>query len=1025
MFRAPLFILLAGLLLAVAGWVSWDSTTTSSLEATAHLAKAQDLSKALQSAGGVAWWSPNFMGGSPLATNSGTIMTSLWVMFWSVLFGEGAGIRLAILSLIPLCGLSMFVFANRISGRAGISTIVSVVYLLNASLWTKASIGDFPSICAMVVLPLVGWSILRLAQNPSPLSGFFCGALCSLLAVTHSKAALLAAPGLMVFALWALWKYRGVAAWIDPRVYVPSLLGILLLGIVPNLPSLREAGSSVLFEFGPLSAWQQTFSSKSGLHFFDRLGEASVNFRGDFAVSNIAGATYLGLIPLLALATVLILRRRIFSTAGAELVSAFRVSASLALFCFWLSHGPFSVFSGTLRALETSTLAPDIFPAILWILLAVQGWVVVALLPETMPLRKLVAILLLTIYLLVPGFGTISWLPLYSSLRAPFDFFQVVGILWAALASGIAVGMVLSRLNPPKIRLAALLVIAAVWGWDFSGHLGLAAKRALDPEVMSDFYEAAEALRTTPQPSAVTAISGRYFYLQIPQLTGRRLSQEAFQSYLQQRGFAALLTAGTASIGDYLEAQRLAGVGFILLDLKDPDLPKDFAPELQKRLPSIFKNDHFEILELEEILSPGFKAKNAVLLASSDFQDIAASLDASYKSFAAIGPVVPGVSAGTISDGRLNLTKDFESKSGAAFEALAAESVRRMTAGSFQVTSPGGGGWLIIPEAWHRDWQVSVQGVPQVLFTGFGGLLAVEAGKDPQTITFEFTPPWWYPLCAWVGIISWIAATGFAAILLIPRIRNSPLLSPAPQIPTPDFDRRPIQKPLAISPTYNEAASLPALIQQLLASEAGLHVLIVDDASPDGTADIVKNHPEFGHRIHLLARAGKLGLGSAYREGFRWAEEHGYDACIEIDADLSHDPKDVPRLIDELGHGCDAAIGSRYLNGLRVVNWPEDRLLISAFATQFVRFILGMPLTDATSGFKALRVEALKNLNWENIRADGYGFQVELHHALWKSGAKITEVPITFTERRDGHTKMTLGIALEAAGRVLELAATR
>ncbi len=1025
MFRAPLLVFLAGLLLASVGWMAWDPAARPGLESSAHLAKAQDLGLSLRSERGLAWWSPNFLGGSALATNSGTFLTSLWLHFWTSFFGDRIGVQLAIFLLLPMCGLSMMVFARRLCGEAMIGTIVSFVYLLNPSLWTKTSIGDLPGLCALVVLPLVGWSILLLAQNPSRLSALIFGSLCALLALTHSKAALLSAPGLMVFGLWALWKFRGLAPWLEPRVWGSALAAILLLGVIPNLPSLREAGSAVLFEFGPLAGWQQTFSSKSALHFFDRLGMASADFRGDFAVPNIAGATYLGLVPLLALAALLILRQRLFSVEKARLSSTFRVSVALALFCFWLSHGPFSVFSGTLRALEASSQATDIFPAVLWVLLAVQGWVVVALLPESMPLRKLVAILLLTIYLLVPGFGTLSWLPLYSSLRAPFDFYQVAGIVWSALASGIAIGLILDRMPSPRLRTTALVLAAAVWGVDFSGHLGLAAKRALDPQVMPDFYEAAEALRINPQSGSVTAISGRYFYLQLPQLTGRPLAQEAFQSYLQQRGFAALLTAGTSSIGDYLEAQRLAGVGFILLDLTDPDLPKEFTSELQKRLPRIYENDHFEILQLEDILAPGFRAKNAVLLASSDIQDIASSLDASYKNFAVIGPVLPGDSAGTITDGKLTLTENFETKSGAAFEPLTAESVRRLTPGSFEVSSPGGGGWLIIPEAWHRDWQVSANGDPKMIFTGFGGLLAVEAGEVPQTLTFHFVPPWWYPVCAWIGILSWSAAAGLAVILLIPRIRHSSLFSETPPLPSPHFGRPPIGKPLAISPTYNEAASLPTLLQQLLGSHAALHVLIVDDASPDGTADIVKNHPEFRSRIHLLERAGKLGLGSAYREGFRWAEENGYDACIEIDADLSHDPTDVPRLISGLDDGYDAAIGSRYLNGLRVVNWPEDRLLISSFATQFVRFILGMPLTDATSGFKALRVEALKNLNWKNIRADGYGFQVELHHALWKSGAKITEIPITFTERREGHTKMTLGIALEAAGRVLELSAPK
>jgi dolichol-phosphate mannosyltransferase len=223
--------------------------------------------------------------------------------------------------------------------------------------------------------------------------------------------------------------------------------------------------------------------------------------------------------------------------------------------------------------------------------------------------------------------------------------------------------------------------------------------------------------------------------------------------------------------------------------------------------------------------------------------------------------------------------------------------------------------------------------------------------------------------------------------------------------------------------TYNEATSLPALLDGVLAPGPRLlDLLVIDDSSPDGTAGVVRAHGAFGGRLHLIERDGKLGLGSAYREGFRWAVARGYDACVEIDADLSHDPADIPRLLDALDAGNDAALGSRYLGGLRVVNWPEHRLLLSAFATQFVRFFTGMPLSDATSGFKALRVAALGRVDPRALRAEGYGFQIELHHALWKSGARLTEVPITFTERRDGHTKMTAGIALEAMARVVGLA---
>ncbi len=234
-------------------------------------------------------------------------------------------------------------------------------------------------------------------------------------------------------------------------------------------------------------------------------------------------------------------------------------------------------------------------------------------------------------------------------------------------------------------------------------------------------------------------------------------------------------------------------------------------------------------------------------------------------------------------------------------------------------------------------------------------------------------------------------------------------------------DRIPIRRAVVIIPTYNEIRSLPGTLAKVLEADSRVDVLIVDDNSPDGTGDWVKQQELFGKRIHLLARSGKLGLGSAYRDGFRWAIEQGYEACLEMDADLSHDPADVPRLVDALDAGADLAIGSRYLHGVRVMNWPEHRLLLSTTASRYVRAVTGLPLTDATSGFKAIRTSVLRPLDWKRFKTEGYGFQVELHYFLWQAGARLVEVPIIFTERRDGETKMTIGIAIEAALRTLQL----
>lgn len=233
-----------------------------------------------------------------------------------------------------------------------------------------------------------------------------------------------------------------------------------------------------------------------------------------------------------------------------------------------------------------------------------------------------------------------------------------------------------------------------------------------------------------------------------------------------------------------------------------------------------------------------------------------------------------------------------------------------------------------------------------------------------------------------------------------------------------------VRNVLVVIPTYNEAGGIQKIVERVLARDPRLEVLVVDDGSPDGTAEIVRAQAEIGRRVHLLQRGQKLGLGSAYRAGFSWALDRGYDVCVEMDADFSHDPDDIPRLVQAVELGADVAVGSRYLDGVRVMNWPQDRLFLSLGASKFVRCVTGLPLTDATSGFKALRCATLRALDWSGFKAQGYGFQIELHYFLWKSGAQLREVPIVFTERSEGKTKMTAKIAIEALLRVLHIAVT-
>jgi dolichol-phosphate mannosyltransferase len=218
---------------------------------------------------------------------------------------------------------------------------------------------------------------------------------------------------------------------------------------------------------------------------------------------------------------------------------------------------------------------------------------------------------------------------------------------------------------------------------------------------------------------------------------------------------------------------------------------------------------------------------------------------------------------------------------------------------------------------------------------------------------------------------------------------------------------------LVIIPTYNEMDNLPRMLDSLEATGLGLDILIVDDGSPDGTGQWAKAQADKRKNLHLIQREGKQGLGSAYVRGFRFAIENGYDYAFEMDADFSHDPGYLADFLREI-ETHDLVIGSRYINGVNVVNWPMSRLLLSYFANVYARWATGMPIQDATAGFKCYRVEALKSLDLSRIRSHGYGFQIELKFKLWKRGFRIKEIPIIFRDRTAGVSKMSGGIIKEA-----------
>jgi dolichol-phosphate mannosyltransferase len=227
-------------------------------------------------------------------------------------------------------------------------------------------------------------------------------------------------------------------------------------------------------------------------------------------------------------------------------------------------------------------------------------------------------------------------------------------------------------------------------------------------------------------------------------------------------------------------------------------------------------------------------------------------------------------------------------------------------------------------------------------------------------------------------------------------------------------------KTLIIIPTYNELDNLPKLLPEVLSKGTEINVLIVDDNSPDGTAAFVENEMKNNDRIHLIKRSSKQGLGTAYIAGFKYALQKNFELIFEMDADFSHDPKEIPKFLDEIKKS-DLVIGSRYINGVNVINWPMRRLLLSSFANVYTRIITGMPVHDATGGFKCFRRKVLESINLDQVKSNGYAFQIEMNFKVWKKGFKVKEIPIIFVDRMKGQSKMSRKIVREAVTMVWKL----
>jgi dolichol-phosphate mannosyltransferase len=1020
-------LLFLAVYVAVLG-VGWLRTTPSQEELYSDAGRFYAELRNMFAGGRINWWTPDFMQGSSASQYFLVIVPLALGNLITLIVGDpAAGKVLGLLGLFG-AGLAAFFFARKVTGISWIGFLGGAFYALNAQILLRiASFEHIGNVLAYAFLPLVLLSLLRVAEDGSWRSSFLLAASAGAMMLCYTKMALMFLPMAGAFYLWLLFDQpeRRVQL-IRGSLVAGVLLAVMVLPLL--LPLTREYQWVAAFSFDNFTGWQQAFSMKSFISVLDRANGLLAQMRPDFVADR--GQFYFGLVTIFGVGAVLWWSRKRTDWLETRNGVLLRLFLGMTLLALWLSHGPFSAFTGLQEFLKGSIKAPDWIAALVWLMTIVPSVLIYAILPRT-PRRGLWAALLILLYLFVPGFLLLEKLPIYKDIRAPWGFWET-GFIAIAMAGAIAVYQLFESLIEKRDRLVVAGLLGVIVLLDASAYFSKFFAPGLPAQTFTDFDRSQDYLKTSLIEGRVYPMSGRYFYLRTPMQSGRGLNSEAVWSHFQMRGVRALVNGANLSPTAMQTYMRVAGISHVLLDKKDPFTPPEIQNAFAQAYPTGFDSEYIKVLENKDSLAPAFVAREYIAMDPGTEALASAFLDAAGRINAApieLGPNERNFPflAGTGSTAAgIQISQKYAQGPGAAFERVPYSLPRKDP--SKMVFDPFGDrkGWLVVTEAWHPDWRAYSDGAQVPVFKAFGGLMAVPLARTNGPIEFTFSPPRWYDLAVWVSGISWAGVLGMLLIMplpFIPKRWKDWWTGANKQTPSINPPSTPINKAVVVIPTYNERESIGKTLDLVLNLPRKVDVLVVDDGSPDGTAEVVRARPEFKKRIHLLEGKGKAGLGTAYRRGFQWALKHGYEAAVEMDADLSHDPADIPKLLEALEKGSHIAVGSRYLGGISVLNWPQSRLFISTFGGFYVRMLTALPMSDPTSGFKAIRADVLRDLDWDKVQAEGYAFQIELHHTAWKQGYTINEVPIVFTERREGDSKMSTAISLEAAWRVLRLAA--
>ena len=717
-------------------------------------------------------WTPNYLlGHSSMVYSTGaiaTFLTSVFMHLFGWLFGTFITLKLLILCFIPACAVGMWLLMRKLGASDSMSWLAALLYMILPSIQVAIGIYEHWTVgLCFVFVPLILRGILAVAEKTTPQEVLLLGLSASALALSYTKIAVVIVP---ILILWTIESLRQNPANIRRALigYAFALALAALTAILILLPGSREFGFAAGFLFDPVDGWKHHYAFKTPLLWIDLWGFLT---KGNPELMGDAQMFQIGLIPLLALSLALSLSS-LAEWRTSKLGRWFLTLSGCWLLSIWFASGPDGILLGHINVLKTSQGLPDTSIPILWLSVIWIGWLIYKTASQLLPNRKLVSALVTVIVLVVPVFKIAEFLPLFGDIRAPESFWSVGGFCCLSAATGMAFWMLFTEVVSNEWRKPVAVFVGLLMLVELYPIHSAYWTRGMDRQLFTEYDQAADFLKTAPLQGRVHPLSGRYFYLTLPEKAGRAVDSESLLRHFQLKWVRHLEAAGNAS-GDTLKSyMNVAGVAYILLDKEDPFSPKQMQDFFRSIYPVVFENRYFAVLANNATLYPAFLAHDFVSLPIGSYAMAPAVLQLLNQNIATVETVapdttVPGFAGMAKGPNQIELLGQYQGKAGQPFARVPLTGNRmndyqRMT---YQLP-PDASGWLVVSEAFHPDWTVSIDGKPAEVHRAEAALLSTYVPSGSHEVVFQFKAPGWYSLCLTLGALSWIVA--LAAMLYLP-----------------------------------------------------------------------------------------------------------------------------------------------------------------------------------------------------------------------------------------------------------------